>query len=651
MPFIKTRLTSEAAVETTPPAFASLIQDLSASELSKTARRFTRSTAVPFRGTSRSQKYRKEAAVGECPKGQNYYICQSTGFKGCCSKNACDPDVKCPESGDVEPRSSSRNSTSTHPELTTSLDNTQVMQSMSENSHDTTTTSETRPVKSAVTSAAGKPLEPQSHHTAIRATEDVALAPPCPRGNGTTFTDNSKIAYIVRCNSDNTAPAFTSMQVSIGGYAQCFSSCSNSSDCAGFTYNGEDSGVCYLKSRMPRDSYVAKSMANYISCAKVDPSASAPRPTPSAPAADTSSKQPNKGAIAGGVVGGIAIIALVLFLIAFLARRRRKEHESKRATLTHVSGGAVEPGRRDDDHDAPTLPLHHRSGSTSHDVFAPYGGAYYPQYSTIAPTQPQMQQSAPQPYQQHARQRYSRTGVGGSISKDYALQPMGASAADNKHGTSISTKGPYYPTTSPYPLSPPIATHPPVQTPRNDDQNIYFLPATTYRPQAHNTPEPIAQLDGTPVSTPGSRSRSPRFHEHISELEDTSSPQAAISSSSGNTNAKAQRRWGSVLYANKDSPTPGLPDPQPDGSLGREAMMNDARRRQEALHEATMGGHGPDGRAAGGSGIGKSRPGERRAGGETARKEGEVSPDMSGSPLDRSFIVSPMGSLERRGRI
>lgn len=406
MPLIRNRPASEAAAELTSSDFASLIQDLSTSALSKTARRFSRSTAVPFRGTSRSQKYRKEPVVNDCPKGQNYYACQSTGFKGCCSKNACDPNVNCSEEGEVEPRAPIGNTTTTQSEPITSGANTQSVQSLSESAHDaTTTTSETRPVKSIVTSAAGTPSEATGQHTAIRATEDVASAPSCPRGNGTTFTDNTNIAYIVRCNSDNTASAFSNMQVSIGGYAQCFSSCSNSSDCAGFTYNGEDSGVCYLKSKMPRDGYVAKSGNNYISCAKIDPSASAPRPTASAQP-DTSAKQPNKGAIAGGVVGGIAIICFVLFLIAFLARRRRKEMESKRATLTHVFGGAVEPGRRDDDHDAQNLPLHNRAGSTSHDVFAPYGGAYYPQYSSIAPAQslPQMQQSVP-PRQQHARQR------------------------------------------------------------------------------------------------------------------------------------------------------------------------------------------------------------------------------------------------------
>lgn len=409
MPLIKNRPTSETPAEPTSPDFSSLIQDLSASELSKTAKRFTRPTVLPFRGTSRSHKYRKENVVGECPQGQNYYICQSTGFKGCYSKNACDPDVKCPESDAVDSRSSSGNSTMAQPDLATPMGKAENLPSLSETNLDASaTTSETRPVKSAVTSAAGTHVEVQSLHTAIRATQDVALAPSCPRGNGTTFTDNTNIAYIIRCNSDNTAPAYSSVQVTIGGYAQCFSSCSSSDDCAGFTYSGEDGGVCYLKSRMPKDGYVAKAGPNYISCAKVDPSASAPRPTASTPAADESSNQPNKGAIAGGVVGGIAIISLVLFLIAFLAHRRRKDMENKRATLTHVFGGAVEPGRRDDDHDAQTLPLHNRSGSTSHDVFAPYGGAYYPQYSPIAPTQlqqPQMQQQSVAPHQQHARQR------------------------------------------------------------------------------------------------------------------------------------------------------------------------------------------------------------------------------------------------------
>jgi hypothetical protein len=398
MPFIGNRLSSEVAAAPTSLDVSSIIQELSSNQLSKTAKRFSKSTGAPFRGTSRSQAYRKEEAVGKCPQGQSYYNCNTTGFRGCCSKNACDPDVVCPEGNE----STVTTSKDTSSELTSnsSIDHvTNTLASATDSSSVTPESkSETREIKSAVTSAHGQPTEAAVSTTAIRATADVASAPSCPGGNGTTYSENNNIAYVVRCRSDNTAPSYNSVQVSIGGYAQCFSTCSSSGDCAGFTYVGEDGGVCYLKAKLPNDAYVAKAMDNYISCAKINATASAPRPTGTVTPAP-SAKQPNKGAIAGGVVGGIAVIGLVLFLIAFLAQRRRKDLESRRATLTHVFGGAIEPGRHDDD--AQTLPLHHHNSDTGTGTFVPFGGTYSPQYSSVP-----MSQQPQQMFQHtHTRQR------------------------------------------------------------------------------------------------------------------------------------------------------------------------------------------------------------------------------------------------------
>ena len=408
MPFIGNRLSSEvAAAASTSPDVSSIIEELGNNQLSKTARRFSKSTATPFRGTSRSQAYRKEVAIGECPQGQNYYACNSNGFRGCCSKNACDPNVVCPE-GNASAVTASKD-TSSQPTLNSSSDHVTNLLTSSANATTATadshiqsqsqSQSETRQVKSVVTSASGKPAEAALSATAIRATEDVASAPSCPRGNNTTYSDNNNIAYAIRCNADNSAPSYNNVEVSIGGYAQCFSTCSTSADCAGFTYVGLDGGTCYLKATMPNDTYVAKSGNNYVSCAKINPNASAPRPSVT-PAPDASSKQPNKGAIAGGVVGGIAVFGLIIFLIAFLARRRRKDLESKRATLTHVFGGAIEPGRRGDDDQSLPLHHHHTGGDTGTGTFAPFGGTYSPQYSSV----PMSQQ--PQQYQHtHTRQR------------------------------------------------------------------------------------------------------------------------------------------------------------------------------------------------------------------------------------------------------
>lgn len=401
MPFIGNRLSSEVAAASTSPDVSSIVEELGSNQLSKTAKRFSKSTGVPFRGSSRSLAYRKEAAIGECSRGQNYYVCNTTGFRGCCSKNACDPNVVCPEGNDSAVTSSKDTSSHDSQSTPNSLSD-QITNLLTSSANATTTTenshsqSETRQVKSVVTTASGNPVEASLSATAIRATEDVASAPSCPRGNGTTYSDNNNIAYVVRCNSDNSSPSYDNVQVSIGGYAQCFSTCSTSGDCAGFTYVGLDGGTCYLKAKMSNDTYVAKSGNNYVSCAKINPNASAQRPSASATPAP-STKQPNKGAIAGGVVGGIAVFGQIVFLIAFLARRRRKDIESKRATLTHVFGGAIEPGRRGDDDQS--LPLHHRpTGDTGTGTFAPFGGTYSPQYSSV----PMSQQ--PQQYQ-HTRQR------------------------------------------------------------------------------------------------------------------------------------------------------------------------------------------------------------------------------------------------------
>lgn len=179
-----------------------------------------------------------------------------------------------------------------------------------------------------------------------------------------------------------------------------------STSCAGFTYVGLDSGSCYLKASMTNSSYVAKAGSNYVSCAKLDPTAVKVQPTASPN--DTSGKASTpKAAIAGGIVGGIAVLLLILALVIILVLRSRKKREEirSRSTVTHVLGGAVEPARDPDGE--PILPMHQRQASTGNDVFAPYGGAYYapvaPLYSpTHRPLPPQMQ---PQPAQHHARQR------------------------------------------------------------------------------------------------------------------------------------------------------------------------------------------------------------------------------------------------------
>jgi hypothetical protein len=174
----------------------------------------------------------------------------------------------------------------------------------------------------------------------------------------------------------------------------------------------------------------------------------------------------------------------------------------------------------------------------------------------------------------------------------------------------------------------------------------FFLPATTYQPPTHSSPEQIPMLDSTPV--PRSKSRSPRFHEHISELEDTSSP-PPIATPNATT-----RRWGSVLYADRDSTTLGNPQTtaiRPDVN----ERLDEARRRQEQLHLMSWNNYN-DSQAAqlqsGGAGVEApvGREQTPQNGNGVSGQQVEVSPDHSDSPLDRKFIISPMGTLDRPKR-
>ena len=209
--------------------------------------------------------------------------------------------------------------------------------------------------------------------------ESSLSAPQCPLRQGTKFRDSYKIKYVVYCNTDNTYPSDEIISVGTGGYAECFSACSKSGSCAGFTYVGLDDGNCYLKSRMPNRAYVQKAGSNYVSCEKGNPNASAPSfsASSSSDAGDSSSqKKIPVGAVVGGVLGGIAFLASILFLIAYLAKRKRKKIEQRRATIiNHITHGPIETQQA-------TSPAHQRSGSTSHDVFAPFGGSYYPPQHT-----------------------------------------------------------------------------------------------------------------------------------------------------------------------------------------------------------------------------------------------------------------------------
>lgn len=333
-------------------------------------------------GAERSTPAEKEQTAGlnerqsSCSKGSAFYRC-ANGFTGCCSVNPCDPGKTCP---DHQSKSNPSETTKghTHGGAPTSHVSEHATSRPAHRSHTgtpherhTRTTHEPAPLLSATrtrqpdsTSSARKTHH--GHHPQATASS----MPKCPAGNGTTIHDSTNVAYNLYCDMDNTYSSDSTITVGVGGYAECFSACSNGTDCAGFTYIGLDSGNCYLKNQMPSALYMAKDGSNYVSCAKVNF-------TPEAPSGEigqTSSQKPaHLAVILGAVLGGVGFIGLMLLIIAFVARRKRQKIEERRASI--IIQGPME-----------TQQLgsagHQRQGSTSHDAFQQFGGSYYsPQHT------------------------------------------------------------------------------------------------------------------------------------------------------------------------------------------------------------------------------------------------------------------------------
>ena len=315
-----------------------------------------------------------------CPHGKAFYRCVN-GFTGCCSHDPCDPAGSCrdgqkassqeeksrtatdAEGSTTHLRSHHHTRTRHHPHqghhtatLTSQTDSTQSTTSTS----DLTTTSSTSSISTA------SPTKSSTSSTSS-ASAASGTPPACPGGNGTHYTNSTKVEYIVQCGIENTFISYNALWTGTGGYGECFSACSKTNECAGFTFVGSVSGNCYMKSQMPENLYVTHDDDKYITCTK----AKSPHNTGTGGSSTTPKKA---GIIAGAVIGGLIFLGLLLFLIAFCAKRYRKKVEQKRATITHVIQGPIEM----QPYQPYSPPELQRQGSTSHDVYQSNGGSYCP---------------------------------------------------------------------------------------------------------------------------------------------------------------------------------------------------------------------------------------------------------------------------------
>ncbi|TKA83507.1 hypothetical protein B0A55_00477, partial [Friedmanniomyces simplex] len=280
-------------------------------------------------GTGRTTQAKKEPVTSlqdrqTCASGSAFYAC-ANGFRGCCSVDPCNPGGGCPDgqsSTAVASTTDAPAETASVTMLASSTDEpSAVATDAPTDSTGTSAASPTQDSTSLLTASSTGSASTSATATASSGSGAIATpAPACPGANNTMYTDSSKIQYNIPCNADNSYASSDTIQVSVGGYGECFSACSNSSGCGGFTYVGLDAGSCYLKQQMPIEDYAPKNGSNYISCAKVNATAVAPSVTPSSTGNPSGPKKGKTGAVAGGVIAGIAFLALLLLLIALVAK-------------------------------------------------------------------------------------------------------------------------------------------------------------------------------------------------------------------------------------------------------------------------------------------------------------------------------------------
>ncbi|KAF2159134.1 hypothetical protein M409DRAFT_61086 [Zasmidium cellare ATCC 36951] len=504
---------------------------INASEIPRRRRRADKSSVLSrvFGSPERSTPFTTVSNQGlagrqSCASGLTYYSC-ANGFTGCCQGNPCTQTAQCSVE---DPITSTGSGTSTTQSRTSTAQSSRTGTATANNSGTRTATGTattrtgTGTGTAAITTANGTPTGTATSTglTTTLSTPNATPAPNCP-GAPSNYTDDSGIAYQVKCNIDNGGPFNQTIKVDAGGYAQCCSACSSSRECVGFTFFGEngnstDAGNCYVRSSM-QTSEDFNSNSYVVALYKVDPSAVAtttPVPSSSGAANPSQSSGSNIGAIAGGVVGGVAALGLLLFLAFFLIRRQRKKVDARHAA----------------EKKAPTLPTtnpryhdgvigghstHHRSGSTANDIYAPQGGGGF----------------------DHHHSSYPSNG-------DYALQPMVTGDKRADHFSELEGHS---------------STPPGLRAEGGRGKRI---PAGTLRP-----PQMLDSRAAGGVGGAGAASRSSVFLEHMSEMEDTSQGRPTTTSVTSPYSFKAG-----------ESPTLG----HPAGSTT--SLADETRRRQHLLY-------------------------------------------------------------------
>ncbi|KAH0361609.1 hypothetical protein KCU65_g8625, partial [Aureobasidium melanogenum] len=285
--------------------------------------------------------------------------------------------------------------------------------------------------------------------------------------NMTTYVDSNKVQYSIRCDADNSYGSFNSTSVSTGGFGKCFPACDNLAACAGFTFVGSDSGICYLKANLPEDGYSSTAGSNYVTVAllnrddQIDPPADALPTNSSGPSPD--SKGTPIGAIVGGVIGGLVLLILLALLVFFCLRRRRriKNEEIQSATQRFPSG----PMESRPKSDSPFAALGGKSGLNIYMITAKLAAGFYGGHATAL-------KQAPLDESQLAREDSANESAAAKFDR-----PTNTSAAYKSTGPAEVEGKPIYPSANVGPA--------PVEM---DASSPIMAPKTPMSPQVDESP-------------------------------------------------------------------------------------------------------------------------------------------------------------------